>query len=208
MLRFSISNFIKYLTGILLIQGATAMLVYTGLRIPENDIRLLLVGLALIIGVLSSLWFASIAGQLGKDQLAKAKENFSREREKIRLRAEREKAKVVKQTHREMSKERGKVQNKANLTVGMALTGAVGLGLVMLMTQFVTFGLLTLSTAGGALGGYLVRGRRNQKALANQEVGPVTTLMQRTRTKLDHTGRAAARMIKHNPKNPPPNGSD
>ena len=36
---------------------------------------------------------------------------------------------------------------------------------MMLLTQFVTLGLLTLTTAGGAVGGYLVRARREQEAL-------------------------------------------
>ena len=36
---------------------------------------------------------------------------------------------------------------------------------MMLLTQFVTLGLLTLTTAGGAVGGYLVRSRKEQEAL-------------------------------------------
>ena len=33
----------------------------------------------------------------------------------------------------------------------------------MLLTQFLTLGVVTLTTAGGALGGYLYRGRRESK---------------------------------------------
>jgi hypothetical protein len=40
--------------------------------------------------------------------------------------------------------------------------GVVGLGTVMLFSQFMTIGLLTLSTAGGAALGYGVRARQER----------------------------------------------
>jgi len=200
MFRFSISNLLKFLTGILLVQGATAMLVYSAMRIEQAEIWLLFAALALIIGVLASFWFASIAGHLSKDQLARAREGFSREREKIRVRAEREKTKVIKQSHQQITKERNRVQTKANLKVGVAFAGAVGVGLVMLLAQFVTFGLLTLTTAGGALGGYLVRGRRDAKAMAGPGTGGFAAMMRQARARLPHApGDTLSRLVKHDP---------
>jgi hypothetical protein len=39
----------------------------------------------------------------------------------------------------------------------------MGLGALMLLTQFLTLGIVTLTTAGGVLGGYFYRGRKEQK---------------------------------------------
>ncbi|MGH1350983.1 MAG: hypothetical protein ACRBBN_09260, partial [Methyloligellaceae bacterium] len=48
-----------------------------------------------------------------------------------------------------------------------AVAGAVGLGAFFMVGQMVTLGLLTLSTAGGGLAGYLVRARQDKKLLSN-----------------------------------------
>lgn len=179
MLRFSISGTVKFLGGIFLVQAATALLVYAALRVEQSEVWPLLVALALLIGALSSLWLTSVASHLCKDQLAREREGFSRQREQIRVRAEREKSKVIKQSHQQLTRERNRVQSKANVKVGVAFAGAVGVGLVMMLTQFVTLGLLTLTTAGGAVGGYLYRGRREQKAIGDRPSGSALGVLKR-----------------------------
>jgi hypothetical protein len=154
----------KFLAGILLVQGATAMLVYAWLQQDQGQVWFALS--ALTLAVLASFWFTSIAGHLSKDQLACERNRFAREREEMRAKTERDKVRLIRQGQRQMAKERDRVQNRASLKVGAAFAAVIGIGLVMLMTQFFTLGLFAISAAGGALGGYILRTRRTQDALA------------------------------------------
>jgi type III secretory pathway component EscU len=168
MFRFSISNLVKFLIGILLVQGVTVLLVLTALKTDLDKTVVLFLALNLAVGVLTALWFTSIADSAGKQALAKAKELFSREREKIRLRAEQEKAKEVQNTHRQLSKEKRRAEMGSHFKTGAVVVGgAVGLGTVMLLSQFVTLGLLTLTAAGGAALGYGARARRERLGTSN-----------------------------------------
>lgn len=159
--RFSFSSVIKFLVGILLAQIITVVLVLAGVKMGQQETWILFSLLALVTGLIAALWFASVASQVRKDAIARVREDFFRQREKIRLRAEREKTKVIKRSHRQIIKETSRVRTKANLKTSAAFAGVIGLGAIMLFTQFVTVGLLTLSTAGGALVGYGVRVRQN-----------------------------------------------
>jgi hypothetical protein len=60
---------------------------------------------------------------------------------------------------------------KANFKVGLAVTGAVGAGIIMLFTELLTMGLLTLSTAGGALVGYGARARQDRLSKSKRSIG-------------------------------------
>lgn len=166
MLRFSLSTLVKFLIGIVLVQGATVLLVVTALKTSLEQTGLLFVLLLLAIGALTALWFTSIADGARKQALALAKEDFSREREKIRVRAEQDKTREVRSTQRQVDRERRRVQTGSTLKTGVMIGGAVGVGVVMLLTQFVTLGLLTLSTVGGAALGYGIRARQDRLGLA------------------------------------------
>ena len=100
MLRFSLVSLIKFLVGILLLQGVTALLVVTALKSDLPQTWPLFVALGGTVGILVALWFNSIADSARHQSLAKAKESFSREREKIRVRAEQDKAREVKNTQK------------------------------------------------------------------------------------------------------------
>ena len=162
MLRFSLISLIKFLLGILLLQGVTALLVYTAIQTDRPQTWPLFAALGGTVGVLVALWFTSIADSARHQSLAKAKELFSREREKIRVRAEQDKAKEVKNTQRAAAK----AQRFAGLAIspktGIAIGGAVGLGVAMMVAQFVTLGFLTLAAAGGAVLGYGARLRQER----------------------------------------------
>ena len=108
----------------------------------------------------TAFWFSSLAGHLKKDALVKEKEKHSKEKEQILIKAERSKAKAFKEAQKSIVKETKKAHAKANFKVGMAFSGAIGVGLLFMFAQMVTAGLLTLTTAGGALGGYYLRGKR------------------------------------------------
>lgn len=160
MIRFSSSGIFKFLTGILLLQIATGILVILALRTENREIWLLFVLLALTLCLLTVFWFASIITHAKKDAMAQLQEGFSREREKIRIRAEREKSKVIEKSHQRIIKDRSRTQAKANTKSGAMFAGVLTLGVILVFTQFFTFGLLLMTTAGGAIAGYLMRSRQ------------------------------------------------
>lgn len=156
----------RFLPGILIIQAATALLVVVVLDNPA--INWLPYGaLALIASFLAAFWFASIAHHIRKDALARLKEETVREREQLLASAEKEKSRLVEQTHKRIVKETKRAHAKASFKVGAVLVGAVAAGLGLLSLQFMTVGLLVMATAGGTLTGYLFGTRR--KALGGRK---------------------------------------
>jgi predicted outer membrane lipoprotein len=168
MFRFGLTSLVKFVIGVVLLQGVTALLVVTALRTSLEQTWPLFGALAVAVGVLTALWLHSIADSARKQCLAKAQEGFSREREKIRVRAEQEKTREVRSSQRQIQREKQKASTSSNLKTGVMIGGAVGVGVVMLLTQMVTLGLLTLSTAGGAALGYGVRARQDRLGRAGR----------------------------------------
>ena len=162
MLPFSLTSFLKYLIGVLLLQGVTVLLVITAFKTDLEKTGLLFVLLNLAIGALTALWFTSMAEGTRKQALARAKESFAKEREKIRVRAEQQKTKEVRNSQRRVQREKTRGQKSSNVKTGLMLGGAAGVGVFMVLTQFVTLGLLTLTTAGGAALGYGLRARQDR----------------------------------------------
>ncbi len=151
---------LKYFTAILLIQVITVVLV---LLAPDDlqGIGWLRLALPLLlICVVAAFWFNSMASHLRKDHLARADRRFAKEREKIRVNAERAKTRVVKQAQKDIAREAKTTHAKASFKVGAAFAGAIGAGALMLLLGSMTLGLSILTTAGGALGGYLYRARK------------------------------------------------
>jgi ElaB/YqjD/DUF883 family membrane-anchored ribosome-binding protein len=154
---------IRFLIGIIVIQIATIALVMLA---PDN-----LQGLAwlrlliplLVFAMFAAFWFSSIASHKSKDQLSNLEARHAQEREKLQVNAERAKTRIMKKTQQQISKETKIVHGKANFKVGATLAGAVGFGALMLLTEMLTLGIMTITTAGGALGGYLYRGNKEKK---------------------------------------------
>ncbi|MEB4591855.1 hypothetical protein VSS37_12760 [Candidatus Thiothrix sp. Deng01] len=165
---------LKFLPGILLLQTLTVALV---LLAPE-DIQtwgwLRLATPIIIIGVVTAAWFGGIAANHHKDTISRLQENHARERENLRVNAERAKTRLVKQAHKDTIQEVRRTSTQANIKVGMAFAGMAGLGGMLLLTQFLTLGLLTLATAGGAVGGYILRIRqeKGKPLLPRNEAAP------------------------------------
>jgi hypothetical protein len=174
---------LKFVPGILLLQVITATLVLIAPADLSNWGWLRLAAPILIAGFLSAFWFGSIAANQRKDAIGKLKEDHARERESIRVNAERAKTRLVKQTQQKAFQEVRRSSRQSNIRVGLAFAAAAGLGSLLLLTQFVSVGLLLLTTASGGLGGYLLRIR--------QEKG---------RLKLLRRGRSAPGMIDVTPK--------
>jgi len=193
---------LRYLPGILLLQLATFGI---GLIIGRpDDIKIWLIALFAIalLGLFAAFWFVSLSRSETKDavnkvklklqdeanktklamqeEVNKTKLDFAKERENLHVRAEKAKTKLVEKTQKQIASEYKKTQGRANLKVGAAFAATVGAGILMLVIEMLTFGLMTLTTAGGALGGYLVRARKAHRELSdrasNEEKGLVKVL--------------------------------
>ncbi|CAA6822539.1 MAG: Unknown protein, partial [uncultured Thiotrichaceae bacterium] len=92
-----------------------------------------------------------------QDEVFSLKEAHAKEREKIRVSAERAKHRITKEAQKQVEKEIRSTSAKANFKVGAVVAGAVGIGGLLVLTQFVALGVMVLTTAGGTMGGYLLR---------------------------------------------------
>jgi hypothetical protein len=162
MTHLPVTTVLKFLAGILLVQAVTAVQLILALHSEHPEIWLMLALFAVTTGFLAALWFSSIATHAAREVLSDAKERLSRERERILARAEHEKTKVI-------ARERRRVQAKASLKVGGSIAAVLGLGALLLLTQFVGFGLLTLASGGGAVAGYLFRARQDRQRHRREE---------------------------------------
>jgi len=151
---------LKYLMGILIIQAATAAMTLAAIESDEKELWLAVLLLAMILGLVTAFWFASIASHAKKDALANAKDEFSKEREKLRVNAERQKTRLIRKSHEEIRKETNRAHARTSFKLGAGFVGIVALGSLMIFSQLLTLGLLTLAVGGGALGGYLLRARQ------------------------------------------------
>ncbi len=152
---------LRFLLGILIIQIATVALVL----LAPDDLQgfgwLRLIIPLIMMSFFAAFWFNSMARHKSKDELTHLKERHAREREKIQINAERAKTRLVKNTQKQIAKEAKLTHGKANFKVGATMAGAMGFGALMLLTELLTLGIMTITTAGGVLGGYLYRGRKD-----------------------------------------------
>jgi len=164
---------LKYLPGILIIQAATVAMTLAAIRSDNRELWLAVLLLGLILGLVTAFWFSSIASHAKKDALAQAKDAFYREREKLRVNAERQKTRIMRKSHEEIRKETNRAHAKTSFKLGAGFIGIVAAGSLMIFSQFLTLGLLTLAVGGGALGGYLMRIRQEITA-RNKESSVIT----------------------------------
>ena len=162
MIRFNIPAVFKFAIGILLVQGATALLVIAALQAKLGEIWVLMLCLGLLIGMMAALWFSSVAGECNQQTLAKASEKFNRQRDRMRRQSEKEKTRELKESHRQLLRATRRGQSRSNVKLGATAAGLATAGIVLFFTQFMTLGLLALSLTGGALLGYGVRARQNR----------------------------------------------
>lgn len=160
---------LRFFAGILLAQLAAVLLAAVLLDPFNVENSLIFLFPIAIISVIFTFWFRSIASQMAEQRITALSARFAKERESLNLNAERAKTKLVRQTQKEIASETRKARNRANLKVGAAVAVAGGFGMIMLFSQMVTLGLLTLTTAGGAVGGYLARARREATALPEHD---------------------------------------
>jgi len=161
----------QYFFGIVIAQIAifSLVLLNSGSLTSESLLRITIP--ALFIALVIAFWFSSIATHHSKDVLSKVKDEFASEKEKIHANAQRAKDRVRKDAQKEIRNEITKTHAKANFKVGASFAGVLGVGALFVMAQMMTAGLLLISTASGAMGGYYLRGKKARaKELASTEV--------------------------------------
>jgi len=151
---------LKFLLGIVLVQVVTGVLIYLSPTAFDEMSLLRLVVPLFFVALMVAFWFASLSAHFRKDTEHKMSNKFAKEREELRVKAERAKTRVVKEAQKEIAKEAKVTHAKANFKVGAAFAGVVAVGGLFIFAQLVTAGLLTLTAAGGALGGYYWRGKK------------------------------------------------
>ena len=160
----------RFLPGLIIVQLATAALVFAA---ASDSMRLhwgFVAAAALLLTLIAGFWFASIAEHGRKDSLAAAKEQFARERERLVVAAEAEKRTIVEESHRTILRETNRAHARANFKLGATVVGMIGIAGVLLYIQLFTLALVTLTTAGGALAGYVARARQDARALTMRKL--------------------------------------
>ncbi|MGB0867582.1 MAG: hypothetical protein ACPGSC_13815, partial [Granulosicoccaceae bacterium] len=150
----------------LLIQVAAVVVTLGVFRVGTND-AWIAAGIYLISSsFIFAYWIKLLSDIRLKDSIAAEREKYLAERERIKLQAEQEKLNLVRDTHKLVSKEAAKASARANTKVGLIAAVAVVGGVTLIAAQMFALGILTLSTAGGGLAGYLMRLRQEK---ANKE---------------------------------------
>ncbi len=178
---------LRYLPGIVMVQVMTLALFWVNREASAQDL-LLRAGLpALIIALVTALWLSTIGRMAAEQRRAKLIEKHAEERERLNRQIERtrsdvlqrasadqakllerahtERERLVEKTHRQLIQRERSISRRANVKVGLAFMTVTGLGVVMLVTELLMLGLLTITTAGGAMGGYMLRWRQNRQAM-------------------------------------------
>lgn len=152
---------LKFLLGIILVQLITAVLIYISpINLDDSSSLLRLVLPLFFMALMVAFWFSSLSASSQKDTEHKMTNKFAKEREELRVKAERAKTRVVKEAQKEIAKEATVTHAKANFKVGVAFAGVMGVGALFIFAQLITAGLLTMTAAGGVIGGYYWRGKR------------------------------------------------
>ena len=150
----------KFFLGIVLVELISIVLFAISPQTFDEMGALRLVVPLFFVAIMVAFWLSSLSEHFHKDREHEIKDSFAKEREELRVKAEKEKIKVVKQAQKEIAKEAKLTHAKANFKVGAAFAGVLGVGILFMLAQFVTAGLLTMTAAGGAIGGYYWRGKR------------------------------------------------
>ncbi len=155
-----VAAMLRFLAGIVIVQLATAALVLVSAP-PAGDLEAWLpIVIALgTIALVAAFWFTTLATSLRRAEIGRLQEEFARERESLRIKAEREKTRLANKSQKSIISETRRAESRANRKIALAVAAASGVGVLMLLSSSIALGLALLAGVGGALGGY-VAGRR------------------------------------------------
>ncbi len=188
---------LSYLPGIVLVQLVSFTLFWVNQGASVEQLLLRVVLPAVMFSAVTALWL-SLIGRMDaekrnsalREQHAEERTQLNREIERVRAealqeasadraqlmeRANTERERLVRQTHKQLMKQERSASRRANIKVSLAFMGLTGFGVLMLVTQFMTLGLLTITAAGGAMGGYLLRWKQSRNLLDRLATLPVNS---------------------------------
>ncbi len=172
---------LKYFLGLILVQVVTALLLYAWWRTESTDTALTFAALGLASALFAALWLASLARGHKDEALLRAEGHLARERERHKRLTAEERARAVEQTRKEFQRESRRDKNRSNVKLYTAFAGVAGLGTLLLLTQFLSLGVLLISSSGGALAGYLLRMRQEFRRRNLEVPGDTPSLMRGSR---------------------------
>lgn len=153
---------LRYLPGLLFLQVLTLLLFGLNADAPREAL-LLRAGLpALAITLITALWFRSLSRADGERDLARSRLEHEREREALHRQAAAERVEVERSAARTIRREERRAGRRASLKVGLAFAATAAMGVLFVLSELVTLGLITLTTGGGAMGGYWLRWRQTR----------------------------------------------
>lgn len=155
---------LRYLPGLLLVQLVTLGLFALNADADMQSLALRAGLPAMAVTLVAALWFRSIARADSERDLARTRLEHERERDTLHRRAADDRIKVERDAAKTIRREERRTGRRANAKVGLAFAATAGLGVLFVLSELVTLGLLTLTTGGGALGGYLLRWRQTRVA--------------------------------------------
>ena len=155
----------KYLPSLIVLQVLLILVVVGVLQSGHELAALVVVVFVLVASIAFAFWFRSLSELQNKDTIAAIREEHALDRENIRVKSEQEKIKVISDAQKQVTKQVSRANAKANFKAGAVIAAAIGLGSLFIIGQMVTLGLVTLTTAGGGLAGYLLRARQEKQKL-------------------------------------------
>lgn len=187
---------LRYLPGIVLVQIVTFTLYFVNQEASLEHLLLRVVLPALMISAVTALWLSMIGKMDAEQRNSALREEHAAERTQLNREIERaradamleastdraqlmeransERERLVRQTHKQLMKQERGASRRANIKVGLGFMILTGIGTFMLVTQFMMLGVLMISTAAGAMGGYLFRWRQSKQLLDRLAVLPAT----------------------------------
>ena len=184
----------RYLPGIVLVQIVTFTLYFVNQEASFEQLLLRVALPALMISAVTALWLSMIGRMDAEQRNSALREEHATERTQLNREIERaradalleastdraqlmeransERERLVRQTHKQLMKQERGASRRANVKVGLVFMVLTGIGTFMLVTQFMMVGVLMISTATGAMGGYLFRWRQSKQLLDRLAVLP------------------------------------
>jgi len=165
----------RFLPGVLLLQLVACALLWLNLDALRAEGHTLMAWARfliplLVVALVTAFWFGALSRHLANERINKLQSDFAKEREKLKVDAERSKTRVIEKSQKTITREAKRNQAKASFKVGAAVTGVVAFGVFMTFTQFALMGLVLLGGAGALLGGYALKLRGRNQALTSDTV--------------------------------------
>ncbi len=151
----------RFLPAILILQIITVGLTILAVNRIEDRVLVLATGvIAFGFAIIATLWFGTIARRMNERVLSRLESAYRSKQEKLKLKSDRQYTRAQKQNDKHLQRESRRIQGRANRKVTIAMGAVLGLGGLMLFTQFLTAGILMICSAGGVGAGYLMRVRQ------------------------------------------------